>query len=270
MDLMKNLVFALICILLFTAIPAVSGAQPLWDQSHDNLVMVEFQKPNLATSADIGFLTMAYFASVRIALGKGISFVGEVPFANLSFDGFGSENGFGNIYLGVEETRKDFYGEFGIRIPTASENTTSNLVGLVSDLDRWEAWIEDTWTVTGGLNYRHIPEGAAGTRARLVVAGSIPTQGNEPEFFGIYALQLLYKNKGGEFSMGFNGRLWLTKRGSFAQRSTHQFGLAGSYTFGQFRPGLQFKVPLDEDLADLVDFTIGLTLAYVLEKPDAQ
>ena len=98
MDLMKNLVFALMCILLFTAIPAVSEAQPLWDQSHDNLVMVEFQKPNLATSADIGFLTMAYFASVRIALGKGISFVGEVPFANLSFDGFGSESGHATLF----------------------------------------------------------------------------------------------------------------------------------------------------------------------------
>jgi len=254
-------------LLALTVFSPRAESQPLWDQSHDSMVMLEFQKPNLSTNAEFGFLTMAYIASARIAVAETFSLVGEVPFANISRDGYESDNGFGNIYVGLENTRRDFYGEFGIRIPTAADSP-STLIGAVSDLDRWEAWLEDTWAIIGGMNYRHIPEGGAGPRARLVLAGWIPTQGDDIELFGIYALQLLYKKKGGEFSMGFNGRLWLTEDGSYAQRSSHQFGLSASQTFGQFRPGLQFKVPMEEGMADLVDFTIGLTLAYVMETPE--
>jgi hypothetical protein len=65
-------------------------------------------------------------------------------------------------------------------------------------------------------------------------------------------------------SAGFTGRWNLSSNGAdFAHSTLHQGELAVDFLRGSVRPGLQFKLPLDHDLTEIVDQSWGFTLSIL-------
>lgn len=52
--------------------------------------------------------------------------------------------------------------------------------------------------------------------------------------------------------------------GSFEERTLTQIGGAGYLRLGPLRPGVQFRLPLDDRLREVVDGTIGVSLAVAV------
>jgi len=48
------------------------------------------------------------------------------------------------------------------------------------------------------------------------------------------------------------------------RRTIHQLGLSASYTTGRFIPGILFRVPMDDDLSEILDFVFGINVGYRL------
>jgi hypothetical protein len=50
----------------------------------------------------------------------------------------------------------------------------------------------------------------------------------------------------------------------FGERTFHQLGMFANLLLGRFQPGAQLRIPLDEDLSDLINPSVSLSLGYLL------
>ena len=95
----------------------------------------------------------------------------------------------------------------------------------------------------------------------------VPTEGGgDPELLADYSLQLGYEGERFGFLGGLTGRTWLTTGGygTFAERTTDQLAVAASVQLGNVRPGVHFRVPLDDGLSEIVNFVVGINVGYRL------
>jgi hypothetical protein len=267
---------ALAAMSLVTLLPISLPAQSLWlDRRHDKAIGMEVLRPNF-TNDDDGVSGLALFLSLRAPLSNQLRFVGELPFVNSNFESSsfffesGSQSTIGNPYLGLEIGRQNspVFGEFGVRLPLASEdNFGAALVGVITDFDRLEAFLPNTLPITGMLNYHYKLASGFTVRLRggpslLIYTGA--DNGGSDLFMG-YSAQTGYESERVSILGGLTGRANLTEGGAdFGERSVHQLGFNASVGFGNVRPGLHFRLPLDDDLKESMDFVFGLNLGIQL------
>ncbi len=264
--------------------PFSLSAQSLWlDRSHDKALSLEVLMPNFKndgagaiTSSNSG---LAVFSTLRLPLPEQIHFVGELALARASsttsgakFSSSHSETAFGNPYLGIEIRARNtpIFAELGVRVPLASEdNALSMATGAITDFDRLEAFAPKHFTVNGMMNFRRIE--SSGFMIRLRAGSSLAINTDKQDYerhadcFINYGAQLGYESR--QFSVGgsFSGRANISlDEGNFGERTIHQLGLATSVQLGQFRPGLQFRLPLDDDLKTIIDAVFGFQLGIKL------
>lgn len=262
-------VAALVTVLGWGVASSPVTAQTIWapPAGENPTVMLELARPVL--SSEIGNLSTpsgVIFASTRWPVSQRIRVVGEVPFSygRLTNPGGGgrvSDAALGNPYAGIEYrfAGSPLFIETGIRAPlTPDDEFVATVVGVTSDLDRWEAFATDIVPVTAMLNYT--PQLQSGWVMRLRGGGSnwIPTSGDY-ELFGLADAQAGYSGHRFLVLAGGTGRALLTENGSFGERTFFQLGAGGWYEFGRVRPGMQFRLPVDSDLRDLTDFTFGVS-----------
>ena len=231
------------------------------------MVMLEVIRPSFDES--IGNLSApsgAIFGSTRWPVSGRVHIVGEVPFSygRLTDAGGGgqvSQAALGNPYAGIEYrfAGSPLYIETGIRAPLGTDSEfLPILVGVSSDLDRWEAFASDIVPITAVLNYT--PQLASGWVVRLRGGGSswIST-GGDSELFAIANAQGGYTGRRYLVLAGGSSRALLTESGSFGELTAFQLDAGGWYEFGRVRPGLQFRLPVDSDLADVTNFSLGVS-----------
>jgi len=252
----------------------VALASPLYAQSQwlgpsdGRTVWLEMLLPQIDED-EIGFATMAGQVGGRFPIGERLAFVAELPFAHADLDLDESDEtgttAFGNPYVGLElgSTGRCTRGELGARVPLAPDDNAGVVIGLLGDLvDRAEAFAQDAASITVGAS-RACPAGESGWTWRLRGAGSvlIPVDDNEgdTEFQALYGVQAWYQ-RDYVIGVGLTGRAFLNPQsgGDLADRTVHQIGGAMGYDFGAVRPMIEIRVPLDEDLRDVVPTTIGL------------
>ena len=91
---------------------------------------LRFLRPNLEGDDDLSTLSGTYDLSFNIPLNSKINVVGSLPFTTLNTKDDESENGIGDIYIGLQ-TRSEFSAEnrsiisLGVFLPTASEDKYS-------------------------------------------------------------------------------------------------------------------------------------------------
>lgn len=258
-------------------VPTLLSAQPLWlDRRQDKTIGLEVLIPDFKTEDGDDVSGVALFLSLRAPLSSQLRFVSELPFVHANFESgsfffdSGSQNSIGNPYLGLEIGRQNspvsVFGEIGARAPMASEdNFGAALVGLVTDSDRLEAFLPNTLPITGALNF-HLKE-ASGFTLRLRGGPSllIYTEADEgdddSDWFIGYSAQAGYESEAVSVLGGVTGRANITEENAdFGERSVHQLGFAVNVGLGQARPGIHFRLPLDEDLKESLDFVFGLHL----------
>jgi len=272
----KSLSCFMMAALSFTALLSASlHAQSIWlDRSHDKTLGLEVLRPNFKTADNDAVSGFAVFLSMRAPLSKQLHFVGELPFVKSNFESSsiffrsGSQSMIGNPYLGLEIGRQDspLFGEFGIRLPIASEDKFgAALVGFLTDFDRLEAFIPNALPITGMLNYHHRDASGFALRLRGSPSLLINTGGEDAELFIGYSAQAGYESERLRLLGGLTGRANLTEEeADFSERSIHQLGFNASFGLGKIRPGFHFRLPLDEDLKDSLDSVFGFNLGFQL------
>jgi len=252
-------------------------AQSIWlEPLGDKEINLEIIKPAFNEDgyldADFTTFTLTYFLSGRFAFGENSRIVGELPLAHAATDdGNDSDTAVGNLYLGAEfgQVRSGIQGDVGVRIPTASTDNIASIVGAFSDyVDRVEAFLPEVLSVIAAGKYKYRSSEGVGLGVRLAPVLWIDTGdggGDSTELFVLYSLMAWYESEVVGIGGGFSGRFFATvSDADFGQRTNHQLGVFANLTLGRWLPGVQLRVPLDEDLKDLlateISFSIGVKL----------
>lgn len=267
---------------LFGVAPAGALAQPLWvAPERTGGFHVEYLRPDIeGSSAASG----AVYLGLRAPLGSHLALVGELPFAHGDFDlGSGATleatTSLGNPYVGVEigPRRSTVHFEVGARLPVIDQPDAATSVGFLADpIDRPEAFLEDLVAITARAHYRRFDRSGFGV---LLHAGAsvwmapdeggpdtpVGTRPPDDEVVASYGARFGWMGTPGGFVAGLTGRTSVTDpNGSFEDRTLTQLGGAGYLRLGPLRPGIEFRLPLDDRLREVVDGTIGVSLAVAV------
>ncbi|RMI08901.1 MAG: hypothetical protein D6681_07620 [Calditrichaeota bacterium] len=268
-------------LLILVAVPSLH-AQALWiHSSTDRGVALEALKPTFDDNEGIRFTTSALYFSGYTRFGDHWRIVGELPIAHYgikrTIEGAGNfektETTVGNPYLGVQyqTTERRFTADVGIRIPLASEEKTfATQAGQVTDLERWDAFMPNSLGFIGIGQYRYRFENGLVTGVRGGGSFLINTDKQEGEdasdLYLLYGVFAGYEAPRFNIMGNFSGRFLTTSdEGGFGENSLHLLALSANYKAGKVWPGVMFKLPLDEDLSNVLDFVAGLQLAVNLK-----
>lgn len=225
---------------------------------------LEAVRPFFEDGDDFSALTSAWFGSLRLDAGA-MRVVAELPFAHADSDDSaeGASNAVGNLYLGIERQWQRTMLELGVRLPTAKEGEFASFVGAYADPDRINSFFPDITSVDLRVGTHLSAEGSPvtvrlhGGPTALFYTGDASDV--DPELMLGYGVQAWYGGQSVEAGGGITGVALLTEDGSFGERTYHHAGLTLNLLLARVRPGINFRVPLDDDL-DAIDFTIGLHL----------
>ncbi|UCC49860.1 MAG: hypothetical protein JSV41_06815 [Gemmatimonadota bacterium] len=140
---------------------------------------------------------------------------------------------------------------------------------MMDFVDRWEAFWHEILSLHSAFNYRYSgPTGLVlGFRlAPVLWMDTGDALRDDVELFALYGAHAGYEVANFAVRGGFSGRAHITEEDydNLGERTWHQFVLAASYGLGRWWPGVQIRVPLDEDLSDAIDLVFGLSLAVQL------
>ena len=212
---------------------------------------------------------------IRALVTVNIAIEYEVPISHFSDSRDGlideSETALGNTYIGLkinnpENTGNKFIGHFGIRLPLAPDDASDALViGAYSNFGRYEAFLPHYFIVSTSGTYQVATSETMSFRFSLGGDVLLATEDNrDTELFINYNMYLSKELETVIFNAGFNGKLLASANGDFGDKSVHQIAVSGFYKGERFKPGFSIKVPVDDDINELVDIIFGFKLIYSL------
>ncbi len=248
--------------------PVTAEAQSMWiDSPGPSSVQLEVIRPVLdEQSVDLG--GFAFYLSGRWSVGEAAAIVTEVPFAHGNTDTpirSESDNTVGNPYLGLELSRRGspLTGALGVRVPLAADRNLGSALGFAADaVDREEAFLPDVLSLHGAVRYEYrAPTGLTltGLLAPIVWVDVGDALADNSELFLGYAAKIGYVGEAFAVSGGFSGRGLVTESGNLADRTIHQAVLSASLALDRYRPGVQIRLPIDEDMRNLLDWVISFS-----------
>ncbi len=210
-------------------------------------------------------------AGARFRIGANSAIFAELPLAWTSEDGPFPDDGLllGNPLAGIQVFQASptatFTLHLGARLPLvgADAPAMSAAAGILADFDRAEAYVPETWSAQGGVEWTYHPEGGLLVGFGAGPSGLFPKD-DDAELFvnyragvGVAAAQI-------RLMAWFSGRWLATSDGAdLADATSHQLTLTGSLTRGNIRPSMFLRVPLDDDL-DILKFALGAGLVIGL------
>lgn len=251
--------FFLACLLSFDV-----HAQSLWTQRSDGpSIRLEFLSPQFQSS----YPGSTYSARIvtlggRVPIGDVIAVMVEVPFMwetvrNPFLDE--SENGVGNLYLGLEIGGSDswIFGEIGARPIMRQEMDFSGMGGYIGDYDRFEAYFREVVAYQVMINATSTNRSGFAYRVRVGPTIFAPESGEQTTFID-YGGKAGYDNGSVSIIAGVTGRA-TTKEGT-GKKAFHHAGLDAGYRFRGIRPAFFIRVPLDHEFEIVAPRTIGANL----------
>lgn len=253
------------------ALAAPAFAQSIWlDREHRPSLLAEVLFPNFE-GGGTEFPTWAWFVAGKLPVASAGAVVLELPYSRGELSEFSntSESSIGNPYIGYEYRPhpNGLLVEAGLRVPLASEDKfLPFFVGLYSDAARQEAFIPNLLPLRLGLHYHHRDSNTqVAWDLRVVPTAWIQTENDANTDFIIgYGGTLRYEGEVARVGGGLTGRWIATAEGAdFGEASVHQLDLAADFLRGSVRPGVQLKLPLDDDFSQGFDKSWGFTLTVL-------
>jgi hypothetical protein len=242
----------------------------------DRAVRVEIFKPAF-DQPGFSFRSSAVYLSARWRLSDVAKFVAELPVALGGLDdtlGYRTDATVGNPYIGAEIRGREtlVVGEFGVRLPLTKESGDLDfapLVGVFADfVDRAEAFSADILSLHAAVRYEYESPGGLSLVARFAPVFWIDTGdafADMTELLFVYGANVGYRKPPFAVSGGLRGRLMMTEvTTTIGGRSAHEAVAAAAAAFGRFQPGVQVRLPLDDDLRDVLDLVVGVSLGVAL------
>jgi hypothetical protein len=245
---------------------------------HDPGVSLEISKVSFDEDPHLSFGTMQLTLAARFRLAENMFFLFELPYVHTGRDvvyvpyyGIHSESSstLGNPYLGVETSRPDGgpVFKFGMRVPLTSQTEyTAWSYGVAAARDRWEAFGPKLTIIQvgGGLQISRTNQ----YRLRLLLLPTlmVPNSG-DPELFLDMNTEFWITSRHVRAGIGLYDRYFVTEsEHSFDARNELQTGLSFNAAIGTFHPGIHFRIPLDQNVKNVIDFTYGLNLTVDLSQ----
>ncbi len=256
------------------ATPSLNAQAILTHQFGKQTVAVEVLKPNFTDAEGVEFVTSAWFVSGLWKFRDNWAFLAELPLARygqeLRVNGQPtldiSETTIGNLYTGVRygQPNGTFSANLGVRFPFAEQDkVNAELAGRFSDVERWDAFVPNALGFIGTGQYRLQLNhgffiGARGGGSFLVNTDK-ETGEDASDLYLLYGVSAGYRAPKFDLTADFSGRFLATNDvGGFGENSWHFAALSATYKVGRVWPGVQFKLPLDKDSRDVVDFVGGV------------
>ncbi len=284
--LSRQTVIILISLLLF---PAMLSAQSLWvDHGEEKTyISVEIIKPIAAADSiykdfwytelqpEYTALSGAIIVTGKYALGKNFVLAADLSIAHgelvgEKYEAIGSQTIFGNPYIGAEYYLPEtpLFFEMGFRIPVVpDEKGVASISGIYSDFDRSGAFYPHIVPVYAAMNYEKISKSKILLRARTGVTLWFNSKEvgayREPSVFLNYALQTGYYDPRVTIIVGLTGSFDANSNPKYEEKAhILEFGTTVTVPFGNFRPGINFRVPGNKIAQEFIDYVFGLNLAY--------
>jgi hypothetical protein len=265
-------------VLCLTVLAVPAGAQDYWANPGKNELSLELVRPMLADD-ELTTASFALFAGGTINLTETLAVAFDFPYARAAYDIGEAEtsSSIGNPYVGVEYAMPALGLQLtgGARLPLAKmemDNFLGLALGMLSTVDRMEAFVPETATLQASarLTREVTPNFFISGRLGGNVALYTDTEEGDDssDLFTLYGAQGWYQTGALRVGGGLLGRLLLTgeEEASFSDNSWHEAGLWLDYAVGPARPGILIRIPLDDEMSDIMDFTIGLAVSYKLPR----
>ncbi len=284
-------VFVLAIIIVLSESSSILAQPAWWYPERGSALTLEIQKPHYNSEWDpnrsilntVGFIGGRHYVSDNLIL------FWEVPFVNLDVR---EENRpyywecsynqcyywfeedqltIGNPVIGLEQPfgNGGFFASADFRFPLASEDQwPANALGISTAFDRFEAFLPKVYTTGVDFGWRE-PNLTSPLDARITIGTSAlrSTEGGDDLYID-YSVFLGFTS--GKVSCGsFNGgRILLTQNDlDFSERLVSYAGLVARLKLGAFEPGVQWRINIDEDLRQGIDYAFGFNLAVSFGVP---
>ncbi len=176
----------------------------------------------------------------------------------------------GNPYFGARILSPNPFVsfDFGLRLPITGDSEIDAAVsGMLADIDQMEAFIHNYLLINLGFSFDM--KNSEGVFARLTAAPNYWIYIGKSKYVDFAELILHYgaivgfENQDIRLQGGISGLTIFSEGDAFTdETSMHQFGLEMSYRVGKFWPGIHFRLPLDDDTKDVIDFVWGISVMY--------
>lgn len=263
----KVLMTASLLSVLLAAVPLQQAhGEALWVVPESNRVLLEYLKPSFESGVDATFATSTWFLSGNVAVSDPITLTAELPYTMFGTTGGDSEIAVGNLYVGTQlQGDAPVIVELGFRLPTASKFDEASLSGTFTDwVDRMEAFIEDIVPLTAAVSYYERKDNGFIARVRGGLNFWMPVGDNEDaEVFVVYGGQVGMSASQVNLLAGLTGRWWISNEGgaNAAQATMHQIALSADMPLGFVQPGVSLRLPMDDELNEIIDLTFGIHFA---------
>ena len=262
------------------------AAQNYWMRPGEGTsVSLEIFKPKFDHSDGYKMLTSVWLFSAQIEANERLSIIADLPISNVdwesdyyydyySYPREAKSTLIANPYLGIEyklaNPSKDETSlvRVGVRLPLADEDEFgASYIGIFTLPDRAEVFVPDLAVLSGGIGWRRTL-GESGIRLELDINGTywIPTDGGETELLGDYSFAFRLPIQVANLGLGLAGRMLITESDlDMAERTEHYARLSANFDAGRIRPGVHILVPIEEDVADFVDYSYGVNFTYLIK-----
>ncbi len=276
--------FAIWTWLLGAVLIVGSNSSLLWAQSgflvreDRGNVSLEMYFPSFKGEGKTEFPTSTTVLAADVPLSKTVRIIADLPFSyfknEVKYSGgteIETENAPGNPLLGLRfiSGRQHWLGDLAVRIPVMPEDKmAAAIVGIYSDIERWEAFLQDWTTILFRTAYQNRYSNGFTVGGQLgysLLVNSGNENADDTEGFFIYGLQVGLVQPTFRLNMEFFGRYLATKEeGNFGQRSYHQLKISTYFGWGKIWPGVILKVPLDQDFRDILNSVFGVQVKFLL------
>ncbi len=256
------------CAVLFLLLlPALLAAQTLKLE----VLKPQFKFGSGTAKAEPSTFTTAWFFTVDLPVWGKLNLVAQLPFALGKLEGGTvpvEDQTIGNPAVGLRFKHESLDLEVSLRLPLAKEGNFAGFIGSIADLDRQEAFVPNLVPLAGMVRskiaiskFNIRPYG--GVTVNVFTDNKVDSLNIVKQVFkklklNDFEMHVLYGAEGwwvpGKFNLGaaFNGRGWITSNGNFRQSAIHQMTFRARHQFGNFTPGILFRLPFDDLILDNV------------------
>jgi hypothetical protein len=257
---------------------SANGQSPWLNYNGRTVVNLRYASPSFDTDGYWQASGMVVNLDITGRLNEKSAMVVSVPYAHYS-------ESHEDYYWGTESIKQDLVGnpyfgvqvrpsipylsyDFGVRLPLVSDNKfAAALTGMLSDVDQFEAFIPDYMPIHFGFTINLKNEQGLFTRVKIFPYSWIYVGDSkyvdDTEFALHYGAVSGFENQNIRVQGGISGFSLLTEdQLLFDDSSLKQFGMEMSYRLGKFWPGIHFRIPLDDEVNDVVNLVWGISVLY--------
>jgi hypothetical protein len=230
---------------------------------------LRYLRPNFDWYNDLSAFSGIYDLSVNIPFSSRINLVSSISFTTLATEYGDSENGIGNVYIGLQSRGKAASGKqsiksLGVFLPTLSEDNPSFYnFGIFGNYIELHKYAPDLLTLYGNFSYFNTPSKGIQFGIEIGPVLWIPTENNgrEPELLAHYGFMGGFQFRDFAIFAELAGLgIIIDYVDEFGDRLSHSLAFSMKWTGSNVKPVIFYKIYLDEDLSNLVDGVFGIKL----------